>query len=159
MQKARTVPVPFCDWQSYRLKSLIFMLMRRKWSRIGTCQPQSGMHMRSPTTRIQGQEHEHNLRHQTSSSISLTFVVQDTILLLLYLDTSSIPSLSSDHCPKPSHTQANQTISPNDKILAPHIEGLRVSAFPSAVQLFSSASPLPPVSPPDSNSHPGSQYI
>jgi hypothetical protein len=63
IKRAHTVPVPFCDWQSYRLKSLIFMLMRRKWSRIDTCQPQSGMQLRSPTTRIQGQEH--NLRHQT----------------------------------------------------------------------------------------------
>ena len=62
--------------------------------------------------------------------------LQYTILLLLYLDTPSIPSLSSDHCPKLSHPQANQTISPNDKILAPHIAGLSLH-FSSSALLFS----------------------
>jgi len=90
------------------------MLMRRKWSRIGICQPQSGM--QSPTTRIQGQEH--NLRHQTFSEIPLTFITQCTILLLLHLDTS--PSFRSDHYSELSHLQANHTISPNDKSCPAH---------------------------------------
>ena len=55
MQKAYTVAVPFCDWLSYSSKSLIFMLMRGRWSRTGTCQPQLRMHSitKSPATRIQ----------------------------------------------------------------------------------------------------------